>query len=53
MLICHSERRPTDNNHSAKAGVSCFCNSELLKSSLVHLMKVSAENPRLSQAANR
>jgi hypothetical protein len=43
------------NKHSrfAKAGVSCFYDSEVLNSSFVHLMKFSAENPRLRKAANR
>jgi hypothetical protein len=37
----------------AKAGVSCFFDSEVLNSSFVHLMKFSAENPRLRKAAKR
>ena len=37
----------------AKAGVWCFYDSEVLSSSFVHLMKFSAENPRLRKAANR
>jgi len=37
----------------AKAGVSCFYDSEVLNSSFVHLMKFSAEKPRLRKAANR
>ena len=37
----------------AKAGVSCFYDSEVLNSSFVHLMKFSAENPRLRQATER
>ena len=46
------EGRP-DNSRFAKAGVSCFYESEVLNSSFVHLMKFSAENPRLRKAANR
>lgn len=41
------------NSRFAKAGVSYFYDSEVLNSSLVHLMKFSAENPRLRKAANR
>jgi hypothetical protein len=37
----------------AKAGVSCFYESELLISSFVHLMKFSAEKTRLRKAAKR
>ncbi|MCB0536440.1 MAG: hypothetical protein KDE33_02830 [Bacteroidetes bacterium] len=37
----------------AKAGLSCFYDNEVLNSSLVHLMKFSAENPRLRKAENR
>jgi hypothetical protein len=43
----------TANSRFAKAGVSCFYDSEVLNSSFVHLMKFSAENPRLRKAANR
>jgi hypothetical protein len=39
------------NSRFAKAGVWCFHDSEVLNSSFVHLMKVSAKNPRLRQAA--
>jgi len=39
------------NSRFAKAGVSCFYDSEVLNPSLVHLMKFSAENPRLLKAA--
>jgi len=53
------EGRP-DNSRFAKAGVSCFYDSEVLNSSfpawagqVVHLMKFSAENPRLRQARKR
>jgi hypothetical protein len=41
----------TANSRFAKAGVSCFYDSEVLNSSFVHLMKFSAENPRLRKAA--
>jgi hypothetical protein len=37
----------------AKAGVLCFYESEVLNSSIVHLMKFSAEKPRLRKAAKR
>jgi hypothetical protein len=37
----------------AKAGVSCFYDSEVLNSSLMDLMKFSAVNPRLRKAAKR
>lgn len=41
------------NSRFAKAGVSCFYDSEVQNSSFVHLMEFSAENPRLRKAANR
>lgn len=41
------------NSRFAKAGVSCFYDSEVLNSSFVHLIKFSAENPRLRKAAKR
>ena len=41
------------NSRFAKARVSCFFESEVLNSSFVHLMKFSAENPRLRKAAKR
>ena len=44
---------PAGNSRFAKAGVSCFYDSEVLNSSFVHLMKFSAENPRLRKAAKR
>ena len=37
----------------AKVGVSCFYDSEVLNSRFVHLIKFSAENPRLRKAAKR
>ncbi len=50
--IINQEAR-TANSRFAKAGVSCFYDSEVLNSSFVHLMKFSAENPRLRKAAKR
>jgi hypothetical protein len=41
------------NSRFAKAGVSCFYDSEVLNSSFMHLMKFSAKNPRLRKAAKR
>lgn len=46
-------RTPAGNSRFAKAGVSCFYESEVLNSVFLHLMKFSAENPRLRKAANR
>jgi hypothetical protein len=43
----------TANSRFAKAGGSCFYDSEVLNSSFVHLMKFSAKNPRLRKAAKR
>ena len=45
--------KPTANSRFAKAGVWCFYDSEVLNSSFVHLMKFSAEKPRLRKAAKR
>jgi hypothetical protein len=47
------DRRPAYNSRFAKAGVSCFYDSEVQNSSFVHLMKFSAKNPRLRKAAKR
>jgi hypothetical protein len=46
---------PMLGTHSrfAKAGVSCFYESEVPNLSFVHLMNFSAENPRLRKAAKR
>jgi hypothetical protein len=44
---------PAANSRFAKAGVSCFYDSEVQNSSFVHLKKLSTENPRLRKAANR
>ena len=41
------------NSRFAKAGGSSLYDSVVLNSSFVHLMKFSAENPRLRKAANR
>ena len=46
-------KKPAHNSRFAKAGVSRFYDSEVLISSFVHLMKFSAENPRLRKAAKR
>ena len=46
-------KKPACNSRFAKAGVSCFYDSEVLNSSFVHLMKFSAKNPRLRKAAKR
>ena len=43
-----TERKTTHNSRFAKAGGSCFYDSEVLNSSFVHLMKFSAENPPAS-----
>ena len=48
-----TEESTAINSRFAKAGVSCFYDSEVLNPSFVHLMKFSAENPPLRQAANR
>jgi hypothetical protein len=48
-----NEIKATANSRFAKAGVSCFYDSEVLNSSFVLLMKFSANNPRLRKAANR
>jgi hypothetical protein len=47
------ERKTPYNSRFAKAGALCFYESEVLNSSFVHLMKFSAENPRLRKAAKR
>ena len=50
----HRTRKTTGyNSRFAKAGVSCFYDREVLNPSFVHLMKFSAENPRLRKAAKR
>ena len=47
------EKRAAGNSRFAKAGGACFYDREVLNSSFVHLMKFSAENPRLRKAAKR
>jgi hypothetical protein len=47
------ERTTGYNIIFAKAGVSCFYESEVLNSSFVHLMKFSAKNPRLRKYEKR
>ncbi len=39
-------RNTAGNSRFAKAGFSCFYESEVLNSSFLHLKKFSAENPR-------
>jgi hypothetical protein len=46
-------RKTGYNSRFAKAGVWYFNESEVLNSSLVHLMKFSAKKPRLRKAAKR
>lgn len=46
-----SNKKTCGNSRFAKAGVSCFFDSEVVNSSFVHLMKFSAENPRLPPAS--
>jgi len=48
-----TNRKTTANSRFAKAGVSCFYESEVLNSSFVHLIEFSAKNPRLRKAAKR
>jgi hypothetical protein len=48
-----TDKRAAGNSRFAKAGVSCFYESEMLNSSFVYLMKFSAEKPRLRKAAKR
>ena len=52
-LNCRQTITPAGNSRFAKAGVSCFYDSEVLSSRFVLLMKFSAENPRLRKAAKR
>jgi hypothetical protein len=40
-----TKSKPATNSRFAKAGVSCFYDSEELNSSFVHLIKYSAEKP--------
>ena len=48
-----TERKTGANSRFAKAGVSCFYDSEVLNSSFVHLIKLSGKNPTLRKAAKR
>jgi hypothetical protein len=52
-MVAKTKITPAGNSRFAKAGVSCFYESEVLNSSIVHLMKFSAEKPRLRKAAKR
>lgn len=47
------EMKAAANSRFAKAGGSCFYDSEVPNSSFVHLMEFSAKNPRLRKAAKR
>ena len=54
MVVTHDRQgTPAYNSRFAKAGVSCFYESEVQNSSFVHLIKFSAKNPRLRKAAKR
>jgi len=53
MITTGGQRKTPYNSRFAKAGVWCFYDSEVLKQSFVHLMKFSAENPRLRKSAKR
>lgn len=50
-MVTNTEITPAGNSSVAKAGGSCFYDSEVLNSSFVHFMKISANNPRLRKAA--
>jgi hypothetical protein len=52
-MECRDKEARTANSRFAKAGVSCFYDSEVLNSSCVHLMKFSSKIPRLRKAAKR
>jgi hypothetical protein len=47
------EEQLTTNSRFAKAGISCFYESEVLNSSFVLRMKFSGKNPALRVAAKR
>jgi len=53
MKTMPTKEARTANSRFAKAGVLCFYESEVLNSIFVHLMKFSAESPRLRKAAKR
>ncbi len=46
-------KKPATKSRFAKAGGSCFYDSEVLNSSFVHLMMFSAKNPCLRIAESR
>jgi len=48
-----TDRKTPYNSTFAIGGVSCFYESEVLTPSFVHIMKFSAEIPRLRKAAKR
>jgi hypothetical protein len=52
-MVINAEITPAGNSRFAKAGFLCFYESEVLNSNFVHLMKFSAENPRLRKKAKR
>jgi hypothetical protein len=47
------EKHRPANSRFAKAGFSCFYESEVINLNFLHLMKFSAVNPRLRKAAKR
>ncbi|MBK9256882.1 MAG: hypothetical protein IPM42_15480 [Saprospiraceae bacterium] len=53
VILTIEEEARTANSRFAKAGGSCFYDSEVLNSSFVHLVKFSGKNPRLRKAAKR
>lgn len=53
LMTYHFERNTAGNISFAKAGVSCFYDSEVPNLSFVLLMKFSAVNPCLRKAAKR
>jgi len=53
IQVFGTERIAAANSRFAKAGVSCFYESEVLNSSFVRLMKFISKNPRLRKAAKR
>ena len=52
-MVAKTKITPVGNCRFTKAGVSCFYDSELLNSSLVHLINFIAKNPRLRKTAKR
>jgi len=51
--VTRNRIRAAANSRFAKAGVLCFYDSEVQNSNFMHLMKFSAEKPRLRKAAKR